>query len=127
MINYIMDYLEENGTGADTADENVKLIAGIRLYLTENGISEEKTREYFKQYIDKHLAVINDNDLKQYFMMYPVISEVNQIAIEYKSDGILSKDRIGALYNYMAQLYAHGIGDKYVPAVEVKEILGGLV
>ena len=94
MINYIMDYLEENGTGADTADENVKLIAGIRLYLTENGISEEETREYFKQYIDKHLAVINDNDLKQYFMMYPVISEVNQIAIEYKSDGILDRKSV---------------------------------
>lgn len=127
MINYILDYMEEKGIYADTAEENAKIIEGIRLYLMENGISEGETREYFKQYINKHMQVIDNSDLKSYFLMYPVISRVNQIAIEFKTDGMLPRDRVDDLYHFMEQLYAQGIGDKYVPAIEIKEILGRLV
>ncbi len=126
MINYILDYMEEKGSHANTAEENAKLIEGIRLYLKENGISEGETREYFKQYINKHMEVIDNSDLKSYFLMYPVISRVNQIAIEFKTDGMVPRNRVDDLYHLMEQLYAQGIGDKYVPAIEIKEILGRL-
>ena len=127
MINYVLDYMEEKGSYADTAKENAKLIEGIRLYLVENGISEGETREYFKQYISQHMEIIENSDLKSYFLMYPLISRVNQIAIEFKTDGMVPRDKADELYHLMEQLYAQGIGDKYVPAIEIKEILGRLV
>jgi len=126
MIDYILDYMEEKGISADSAEENADLTAGIRLYLRENGISEEESGDYFRKYVDRHLGIIDAADLKSYFLMYPVISRVNQITIEYKTDGTVPSDRANDLYRCMEQLYLQGIGDKYVPATEIKEILGRL-
>ena len=97
---------------------------GIRLYLEENGISPEEKREYFHRYIDRHLALIDPDDLKSYFIEYPTISEVKQIAIEQSWDGTVSQERVAELYALMTKLNEAGLYNKYVPAVEVKAILG---
>lgn len=97
---------------------------GIAQYLEENGIGQEEKREYYLKYVDNHLHLIDDTDLKQYFLMYPVISQVKQIAIEKSWDGMIPENRVSELRSLMSLLYDSGLGDKYVPAVEVKEILG---
>ena len=62
--------------------------------------------------------------MKEYFENYPSISGVNQIVIEYTHDGTISEDRIVELRKLMSVLYESGLNDRYVPANEVKQILG---
>ena len=59
-------------------------------------------------------------------MNYGLISDVNQIAIEYRCDGSLPEERIKTLYQLMEKMHACGLGEKYVPIIEVKQILGSL-
>ena len=40
-------------------------------------------------YVSNHLQQISASDLKAYFLNYGLISDVNQIAIEYRCDGSL--------------------------------------
>ena len=51
---------------------------------------------------------------------------MNQIAIEYRCDGSLPEERIKTLYRLMEKMHACGLGEKYVPIIEVKQILGSL-
>ena len=49
---------------------------------------------------------------------------MNQTVIEFQYDGKLTEEQIEELYRNMQLLYASGLGDKYVPAMEIKQILG---
>ena len=124
MIEYILNYLESKGQIITSAAEGAAVETGISLYLEENGIDSEEKREYFRRYIDRHLALIAPVDLKSYFVEYPTISKVKQIAIEQAWDGSVPPERVAELYTLMEKLNAAGLYNKYIPAVEVKSILG---
>ena len=59
-----------------------------------------------------------------FVLRYPTISKVNQIAIEQDWDGTVPQERVAELYTLMEKLNAAGLYNKYIPAVEVKSILG---
>lgn len=124
MIEYILDYLESKGQIIASAAEEAAVETGISLYLEENGIDLDEKREYFRRYVDRHLALITPADLICYFVEYPTISKVNQIAIEQAWDGTVSQERVAELYTMMERLNVAGLYNKYIPAVEVKSILG---
>ncbi|MDO4344158.1 MAG: hypothetical protein Q4C50_05080 [Eubacteriales bacterium] len=125
MIEFVLDYMEQKGYWADAAAEQERLEQGIRLWLSENGISETATGEYYKKYVKDYLEMIAPQDLKSYFCCYPVISEIHQIAIEQKTDGSITEERRRRLYGLMKELHQSGLGEKYVPIQEVKAALGG--
>lgn len=124
MIEYILNYLELKGQIIASAEEEAAVETGISLYLKENGIDSEEKREYFRRYVDRRLALIAPADLKRYFVEYPTISKVNQIAIEQDWDGTVPQERVAELYTLMEKLNAAGLYNKYIPAIEVKSILG---
>ena len=124
MIEYILDYLESKGQIIASAAAEAAVETGISLYLEENGIDLDEKREYFRRYVDRHLALITPADLIGYFVEYPTISKVNQIAIEQAWDGTVSQERVAELYTMMERLNVAGLYNKYIPAVEVKSILG---
>ena len=124
MIEYILDYLESKGQIIASAAEEAAVETGISIYLEENGIDLDEKREYFRRYVDRHLALITPADLIGYFVEYPTISKVNQIAIEQAWDGTVSQERVAELYTMMERLNVAGLYNKYIPAVEVKSILG---
>ena len=124
MIEYILNYLESKGQIITSAAEEAAVETGISLYLKENGIDSEEKREYFCRYVDRRLALIAPADLKRYFVEYPTISKVNQIAIEQDWDGTVPQERVAELYTLMEKLNAVGLYNKYIPAIEVKSILG---
>lgn len=124
MMEYVLEYLEEMNVFASDNEEQDKLEEGILMFLSENGISEEDTVDYYRQYVLKRIQIINRDDIKRFFIQYPVISEVNQIVIEYNYDGILPKERVAELYKLMYRLYDCGLNDRYIPAQDVKQILG---
>ena len=126
MINYMIDYMENVGVVFASQKELAEVTVGIRKYLLENGIPENDRRDYFKQYLNRSLSRVDRHELKQYFLAYPVISSVRQICIEFRANGGISETRKTDLLNDMSVLYMMGLGDKYIPAVEVKEILGKL-
>lgn len=115
MMDYVLDYMAEKGQYADTREEQERMEQGILLYLAECGISDSVVSEYRKKYVKAHLEIIDRKDLKQYFLCYPLISEVVQIAIEQKTDGEISEERRGKLYQLMEQLYENGLGETYIP------------
>lgn len=124
MIEHILNYLELKGQIVASAAEEAAVETGISLYLEENGIDSEEKREYFRRYVDRRLALIAPVDLKSYFVEYPTISKVNQIAIEQDWDGTVPQERVAELYTLMEKLNAAGLYNKYIPTVEVKSILG---
>lgn len=124
MMEYILDYLENAGVCAESEQEQFALEDGITMYLVENGIDPSENRKYFTRFVDAHLALIDKEDLKIYFIEFPKLSQVKQIAIEYKCDGSVENDRVKELYTLMSELHNVGIGEKYVPAIEIREILG---
>ena len=124
MIQWILDQLEEKGVWAKNRAEQDQLVAGIRLFLWENGIPEEEQRPYFRQYVAAHLGKIRPEELLRYFLFYPQISQVRQIAAEFHEDGQLPEPRRRELYRCMEELYSQGLGSRYVPAVEIQEALG---
>lgn len=124
MIEYVLNYMEDRGQFASSPAEAEAIEEGIRMYLEENGIAPDEKRRYFQRYIDRHLALIAHEDLKSYFIEYPAISKVKQIAIEQSWDGTVSQERVAELYALMTKLNDAGLYNKYVPAAEVKAILG---
>ena len=91
--------------------------------MLENGIGEEDNSEYYKKYVKRHLEIIDDKDLKQYFINYPILSHIHQMVLEFQNDRTISGERRNMLYRLMEILYSNGIGEKYVPITEVKQIL----
>ena len=124
MIDYILDYLGRYGQNAGSAQEEQLLETGIALYLEENGIDTGETRPYFRKYVGDHLKHIDPDDLKTYFIRYSAISGVRQIAMEWVYDGAVAPERAEELCVLMTLLHAAGLGEKYIPSVEVREILG---
>lgn len=124
MIDFILEYLSSNNISVVNQDEQQKIEDGIKMYLLENGISENDLGTYYKEYVLRHLKIVSISDLKCYFIYYPIISSVKQTVIEFQYDGKLSEERTEKLYRNMQLLYASGLGDKYIPAMEVKQILG---
>ena len=126
MIEYILDYMAKHGVCASSREEQELLEAGIDRYLLENGINEEQTGEYYKKYVLDHLEKISVSDIKAYFINYSLISDANQIVIEYHCDGSVPAERQSELYLLMQKLHSCGLGEKYVPIIEIKQILGKL-
>ena len=126
MIVYILDYMAKYGVYASSQKEQKLLEAGIAQYLLENGIDEEQTGEYYKKYVLDHLEKISVSDIKAYFINYSLISDANQIVIEYHCDGSVPTERKNDLYLLMQKLHSCGLGEKYVPIIEIKQILGKL-
>lgn len=124
MIEYVLTYMEARGQFISTSAEEEAVEKGIQMYLEENGIPLEENRRYYKRYIDRHLALVDPEDLKSYFIEYPTISKVKQIAIEQSWDGTVPQERVKELYTLMKRLNDAGLYNKYIPAVEVKAILG---
>lgn len=124
MIEQILEYMADREICASSLKEQERLEAGIAMYLLESGIGDDDTGEYYKNYVNRHLQTISNSDLKAYFMNYALISEVDQIAIEFKCDGAIPEDRKRRLYSLMEELHSCGLGEKYVPIAEIKRILG---
>ena len=124
MIGYVLDYMGHRGVYASSRKEQESLEAGIARYLQESGIGEGPGSEYRKKYVRDHLQKVSTADLKAYFTRYPLMSEVRQIVIEFKCDGDVPEDRKRKLRQLMELLYESGLGDKYVPAAEIRQILG---
>lgn len=124
MMDYILDYLENEGVQVESSQEQHQLEDGIRMYLEENGIDTSESRPYFRRFVDAHLTLIDKKDLKSYFIAFPQLSKVKQIAIEYKNDGFVDVKRVDELYKLMSDLHGMNLGEKYVPAIEIREILG---
>lgn len=124
MMDYILDYLDNEGVQVESSQEQHQLENGIRMYLEENGIDTSEARPYFRRFVDAHLNLIDKEDLKSYFIAFPQMSKVKQIAIEYKNDGSVDAKRVKELYRLMSELHCMKLGEKYVPAIEIREILG---
>lgn len=124
MMDYILDYLDNEGVQVESSQEQHQLENGIRMYLEENGIDTSEARPYFRRFVDAHLNLIDKKDLKSYFIAFPQMSKVKQIAIEYKNDGFVDAKRVKELYRLMSELRCTKLGEKYVPAIEIREILG---
>lgn len=123
MMDYILDYMGKKGVYASSWQEQEKLEQGIARYLLENGIDMDETRDYHKSYVFRHLEIIDLRDLKLYFMHYPLLSEINQIVIEYRNDGRLSDAQKEKLYFIMEHLYRCGLKEKYIPVDEVRKMI----
>lgn len=123
MISYVLDYLTSKDIYISNKEERDELYAGIKLWLLENGIRETDKDGYRKQYIIEALDKISISDLKEYFISYPIISDVIQIVFEYREDGFVLNERKKQLMENMKRLYATGIGDKYIPVTEVNAII----
>lgn len=124
MINFVFDYLEEKGVYAFSDKEQTAMEMGIARFLQENGISIYETRDYHRSYTLKLLRKVDTVDLKQYFINFHLLSEVNQIIIETRDAETVTAEQKTHLYHLMAELHASGLGEKYVPIVEIKQILG---
>lgn len=124
MKEYILDYMGSRGVSASSRKEQESLEIGISKYLLESGIGEGPGSEYRKKFVRDDLRKVAASDLKVYFINYPLMSEVRQIVIELKHGGAVPESRKRTLYQLMERLYNSGLGDKYVPAVEVRKILG---
>lgn len=124
MINFVFDYLEEKGVYAFSDKEQTAMEMGIARFLQENGISIYETRDYHRSYTLKLLRKVDTADLKQYFINFHLLSEVNQIIIETRDAETVTAEQKTHLYHLMAELHASGLGEKYVPIVEIKQILG---
>lgn len=124
MIDFILDFMANNNININNQDEQQKVENGIKMYLLESGISDNELGDYYKDYVLRHLKLVSIPDLKNYFIYYPVISSVNQTVIEFQYDGKISDEQTEELYQNMQILYVSGLDDKYVPAMEIKQILG---
>lgn len=124
MINFVFDYLYNNGVYASSEKEQSAMEAGIERFLLENGIRLDETREYHRSYVTKLLRKVDISDLKPYFINYHLLSEVNQVVIEVRSGEKPSQKHRDRLYRAMQELNRVGLGEKYIPVIEVKQLLG---
>ena len=127
MLEWILDYLEKQGVVFGSGAELEEAAAGVRLFLTENGIQAEEQRPYFRRYLERCLGRIEPRDLKAFFRLYPDISRVRQICMEWTAGKSVEPDQAAQLWDSMARLYQAGLGNRYIPAAEVQEILGRLI
>lgn len=124
MIDFVFDYLDNNGVYASSEKEQSTMEAGIERFLHENGIRLDETRAYHRSYVTKLLHKVDVSDLKSYIINYHLLSEVNQVVIEVRSGEKPSQKHRDRLYRAMQELNRVGLGEKYIPVVEVKQLLG---
>ena len=124
MINFVFDYLDNNGVFTNSDKEQRAMEAGIERLLMENGIRLDETRAYHRSYVTKLLCKVDVSDLKSYLINYHLVSEVNQVVIEVRSGEKPSQGHRERLYRAMQELNRAGLGEKYIPIVEVKQLLG---
>ena len=124
MINFILDYLEDRGVYAASRQEQRTLEAGISEFLEENGIRPDETRTYHRRYAAKLLDRVAGSDLKSYLLHYHLLRRINQIIIEVRAGKTVTGAQRTGLYQAMEQLHRAGLGEKYVPIVEIRQILG---
>ena len=124
MINFVFDYLDNNGVFANSDKEQRAMEAGIERLLLENGIRLDETRAYHRSYVTKLLGKVDVSDLKSYLINYHLVSEVNQVVIEVRSGEKPSQGHRDRLYRAMQELNRAGLGEKYIPIIEVKQLLG---
>lgn len=124
MLEWILDYIETQGVLFGSQTELEEIAAGARLFLLENGVREDDQQPYFRRYLERCLGQIDRRDLKAFFRLYPDISRVRQICMEFTAGAPVEPARAAQLRDSMAKLYQSGLGDQYVPAAEIKEILG---
>lgn len=124
ILEFMLNYLEENEVVFMNREEQCNVTRGMKAYLKENGIDEMEEREYFKDFVSKHLEIIETNDLKDYFLAYPILSNINQIIIEYRSGMEVNIERKKELLSNLSELQLRKIGNKYVPILEINAILG---
>lgn len=124
MINFVFDFLDDNGVYAFSEKEQKAMKTGIARFLRENGIRLEETRDYHRSYVTKLLRKVDASDLKSYFMHYHLLSEVTQIVIELRNEEKPSQQHRDRMYRAMQELNCVGLGEKYIPVVEVKQLLG---
>lgn len=124
MINFVFDYLDNNGVYASSEKEQSAMESGIERFLLENGIRLDETREYHRLYVTKLLHKVDISDIKLYFIHYHLLSEVTQIVIELRNEEELSQEHRDRMYRAMQELNCVGLGEKYIPVVEVKQLLG---
>ncbi len=123
IVEYIKEYIEDKGTVCRSKDEYAAMITGIKLYLRENGIDETEEREYYQKFVSAHLRMVDDGDLKDYFICYETLSRINSIVIKARdNDATLEQDK-EALRELMDNIRMTSIGDKYVPMDEVRHFL----
>ncbi len=127
MMDYVFEIMAERGVYPLNQDEQEKIEKGVKQCLFENGIEVDAKGDYYRNYVKKRLDIIDDEDLKIYFINYSAISGVNQIAMEFMADGKIPEERKSELYGYMHILYDCSLKDKYIPTVQVQEILGPIV
>lgn len=123
MMEYVLAYMAGHGLYASSMEEEKVIEDGIAKYLLEHGIDLGGKGAYFENYLLSHLNSISPSDLKSYFIHYEAISTVRQIVMEYSYDYILPVLRKEKLIHCLEELYACGLGEKYIPAIEVGEIL----
>lgn len=124
MIDFVFDYLDNNSIYASSEKEQNAMEAGIERFLLENGIRLDEAREYHRTYVTKLLRKVDVSDLKSYIINYHLLSEVNQVVIEVRSGEKPSQKHRDRLYRAMQELNCVGLGEKYIPVVEVKQLLG---
>ena len=125
MIDHVMDYMEnEKDVSISNSDEYGIMRLGVDMFLRENGIDADESRTYFVRYVEKALGKIDPEDMKQYFICYAEISQVKNIAINFALTGDIEPHCVDELYHAMNILFRRGLGMKYVPADQVKLILG---
>ena len=124
MIQFVLDFLENNGVYAMSETEQTAMEAGIERFLMEQGIRLDETRAYYRSFITKLLRKVDISDLKLYFIHYHLLSEVNQVIIEVRSGEEPSQEHRERMYRAMQELNRVGLGEKYIPIIEVKQLLG---
>lgn len=123
MLNYIMDYLEDKNVYAASAAEQVKLESGIKLFLEANGIAVDEKRPFFKNTVNRTLDMVDAADIKNYLINYKLIVDVNLLLCGIKSNKGANEIQKNQMYSLMTQLNECGLGDKYVPASEIKTMI----
>ena len=124
MIQFVLDLLEDNGLYTVSPKEQTALESGIARFLQENGIRADETREYHRNYITKLLRKVDVSDRKAYLLHYHLLCEVNQIVIELRNTDAPSQAHRERMYRAMQALHCAGLGEKYIPVAEVKQLLG---
>lgn len=126
MIDFVWDYLERKGVYPDSRQEQQELDQGIEDFLDENGIRPWETRQYHRNFVLKRLALVEDRDLKAYFLHYDLLRLVNQLLVEARVRGSFTPHQRQQLYGLLEALHTAGLGDRYAPMDDIKSLLGPL-
>ena len=123
MIDYIWEYLENRGQYIYNDEERNAFIVGIEQFLIDNEIDVDSAGYLQRKIVSRKLSSIRNQDLKAFFLHYPMIRKIYQIVSEYVLFGETSQEEKCEIYLLMLMLFIVGLEDRYVPKKEVKEIM----